>query len=169
MKYNVIKGVELNPELTTNNIGYIYINEGTFEYDKGVSKFESISIPYNCEEWVQKGSRINVYYNPDLRKYTLSEDNIPAPHEKYGYHLGGITLKTPDEYGSCINNLLLPVNPNVVHYKFFNYEYDESYYHLYHFERPENIFDEGFDEGFDETQDETPSLPDNHSVWDGLL
>jgi len=166
MKYNIINGVELNPEDTINNAGYIFINEGTFEYNKGIFKFSNITIPYNCEEWLQKGSRINVYYNPDINKYTLTENNISAPHEIYGYHLGGITLQQPNEYGNCISNILLPINTNTVHYKFFNYEYDESYQHLYHLERPENIFDEGFDEGFDDTQDPI-EIPE--SKWDGLI
>ena len=160
MYYNIIKGVELNPEYTVNMPGRIYINEGTFENDKSIAKFESIAIPYKCNEWIDEGyTRINVYYNPDKNKIQLSPENYKTPHVSWGYHLGGITLKQTDESGNCLNEILLPDNGDVEHQKYFNYEYDPAYIHLYHTERPENIFDEGFDEGFDQeiTPDEEVS------------
>jgi hypothetical protein len=87
---------------------------------------------------------------------------------EHGYHLGGVTLKQTDQYGSCLDKLLLPYNPDVKHIKYFNYEYDESYYHLYHFERPEYVFNPGFDTGFDQTVDE-PNQGPSDSPWDGLI
>jgi len=151
LKLTEISGVEINPELTFNSPGRIYINEGTFTSDTSIRKFENTGIPYNCVEWVDNGyTRINVYYNPDKNKISLSPENIPVPNETYGYHLGGITLKQTDEFGNCIDQILLPNNGDIAHIKYFNYEYDEAYKHLYHTERPENIFNDGFDEGFDQ-------------------
>jgi hypothetical protein len=154
MYYNIINGIEINPELTISMPGRIYINEGTFENDFSIAKFEKVGIDYNCSEWVDNGyTRINVYYNPDTNKISLNPENIVAPSQTYGYHLGGITLKQTDDNGVCINEILLPDNGVTIHNKYFNYEYDPSYLHLYHVETPENIFDDGFDEGFDETID----------------
>lgn len=172
MKYNTIKGVEINPELTVNNPGYIYINEGTFEYEKGIAKFEFSAIKYDCSVWNEGATRINVYYNPDLNKIHLDSENIETPNSTYGYHLGGITLKEPGATGFCLDQILLPFNPDITHIKFFNYEYDESFYHLYHFERPEYIFNPGFDDGFDQIVDEPNTGPNNtptDSIWDSLL
>jgi hypothetical protein len=159
--YYRINGVEINPELTFSSPGKIYINEGTFEGEKGITKFESTGIQYKCNDWVDNGyTRINVYYNPDINKLQLSPENIYTPNSSYGFHLGGITLRQTDNYGNCLDKILLPDNGEVEHNKYFNYEYDEAYLHLYHTERPENIFDEGFDEGFDQ---------ENNSIWDSLL
>jgi len=164
MYYNKINGVEINPEETFNNYGRLYINEGTFESPKGIAKFESTAIPFTCSDWWDNGyTRINIYYNPDKNKLQLLGDNIQAPHEQIGYHLGGITLREPDQHGNCLDKILLPDNGLVEHNKYFNYEYDEAYWHLYHHERPENIFDDGFNDGFDDTQDPI------QSVWNGLL
>ena len=166
MYYNIINGVELNPDLTVNSPGKIYINSGTFEGEKGIVKFESTGIPYKCSDWIDNGyTRINVYYNPDLNKIQLSPDMIPTPNETYGFHLGGITLKQTDEYHSCLDKLLLPDNGEVIHNKYFNYEYDEAYLHLYHTERPEYIFNDGFDDGFDKDRENTST----GSIWDNLL
>ena len=159
MYYNIIKGVEINPELTFSNEGRIYINEGTFENNFVISKFENAAIDYKCSEWIDEGyTRINVFYNPDTRKISLEPNNFEAPHQNLGYHLGGITLKSISDNGSCLNQILLPDNGAVIHQKYFNYEYDPSYLHLYHVERPENIFDDGFDEGFDDIRD--PEIQD---------
>jgi len=149
MHYNKINGVEINPERTFTNFGRIYINEGTFESPNSIIKFEETAISFKCSEWVGNGyARINVYYNPDINKIQLLPENVQAPNETYGYHLGGITLKEVDDHHNCLDKILLPDNGLVEHNKFFNYEYDEAYYHLYHAERPENIFDDGFDGGY---------------------
>jgi len=149
MYYNIINGVEINAEEMTKDPSKIYINEGTFESSKGIVKFESICIPYKCNEWYDNGYRkINVYYNPDKNKITLYHEDIKTPNMNYGFHLGGITLKETDNYGTCFDKILLPDNGETIHNKYFNYEYNESYLHLYHIERPENTFNDGFDNGY---------------------
>jgi hypothetical protein len=154
MYYKKIEGCEINPEQTFNNFGRLYIDEGVFVSDKSKAKFEATAIPFKCSEWLDEGyTRINVYYNPDKNKIFLTPENYNAPNETYGYHLGGITLRSVDDHHNCLNQILLPDNGEVTHVKYFNYEYNEAYKHLYHDERPENIFDEGFDEGFDRTVD----------------
>jgi hypothetical protein len=169
MYYNKIVGVEINPELTLENLGRIYIDGGTFESPKSIAKFEKVGIQYNCQKWVEAGAtRINVYYNPDINKIQLTSENIDAPNVDYGYHLGGIILDPSEP--SCISGILLPDNGDIEYKSVFDYAYDSSYWHLYHAQRPENIFDDGYDEGFDQTIDpEDSEDPENPTVWDNLL
>jgi len=149
MFYQKITGVEINPELTINNSGRIYINQGTFESETSMVKFEAVGIQYDCEEWLDQGARINIFYNPDLNKFTLLSDNLQGPHQIYGYHLGGVILKEPDSQGNCLDKIFLPDNGDVEYEREFDYSFDESYKTWYISGRPENIFDEGFNHGFD--------------------
>jgi hypothetical protein len=170
MYYKKIEGCEINPEQTFNDFGRIYINEGVFETEKSKAKFEATAVPFKCNEWIDEGyTRINVYYNPDKNKLSLTPENYSAPNESWGYHLGGITLRQSDEFGNCLDQILLPDNGEVEHQKFFNYEYDEAYWHLYHSERPENIFDEGFTPGFDQTPDGEQHNPTPKDILNSLI
>ena len=153
MFYQKIKGAEINPELTINNYGKIYINEGVFEGQNALAKFESVGIQYDCQEWLDKGARINVFYNPDLNKFTLLSDMLTGPHQVYGYHMGGIILKQPDEYGNCLSKIFLPDNGDIEYEREFDYSFDESYRIWYVANRPENIFTDGFTDGFDKVRD----------------
>ena len=168
MYYKKIEGCEINPELTTSK--YLHINEGVFNSEKSITKFESAMIPFKCSEYLDNGyTRINVYYNPDINKISLSPETYRTPNTSVGYHLGGVILKQPDEYGNCINSILLPDNGEIEYERYFNYEYDPAYIHLYHAERPENIFDEGFDEGFDQTPDGVQHNPTPKEILTSLI
>ena len=148
---HTINGVEINPEHTLNGQNTIYINEGTFESYEEIYKFPPTKIPIDCNEWLEKGTRVNVYYHPEYNRFTLSNENLQGPNQ-WGFHLGGVTLGI-QENGSCIKQILLPDNGDVIHHKYFNYEYDEAYLHDYHLERPENTFDDGYDEGYQKVQE----------------
>jgi len=145
MKFFCIEGVELNPDRTLADKHAMYFTEGVFVGANVHQKVEAAILPFDCSDYENK-SRINVYYNPDTRKYTLSAENIDTPCGTVGYHLGGITLQKGKEC-DCMKRLLLPYNEGVIYYRTYNTDYNKAFEDINNLE-PQTLFTDRFTDGY---------------------
>ena len=121
MKYDLIEGVEIIPKDTIESPGYIYISEGVFVGPSEKKEVEKTQLMYKCDDFQ---SLINIYYNPDLEQYLLSEEKYSTPHTIYGYHLGSLVLMPENDNGVCIRSILHPDNGDITHIRYYNDDYN---------------------------------------------